>query len=149
VPVDPTIPSGTAYAVKKATNAAGNKTLLNINNIGASNGTSSNPPVPSESSPSHSISNAKTVAEIKALVDNKIQAALDQGSPSSQSASAVAAILGVSKSNLSKSMKLAPAGVKSKGKIHLSKFKKFVSKNSKAASLLAGKFSKSAKKSAK
>jgi uncharacterized protein (TIGR02597 family) len=150
VPVDPTIPSGTAYAVKKASNAAGNKNLLNINNISTSNGTSSNTAVPTGSTASRSISDAKTVAEVKAIVSNKIQAALDQGSPSSQSASDVAAILGVSKSKVSKAMKLAPAGVKSsKGKINLSKFKNFVSKNSKAANLLAGKSTTNAKKSRK
>jgi hypothetical protein len=70
----------------------------------------------------------------------KIQAALAQGSPASISASDVAAILGVSKSNLAKAIKLAPAGVKSpSGKINLSKFSKFISKNSKAAALLTGK----------
>jgi uncharacterized protein (TIGR02597 family) len=147
VPVDPTIPSGTAYAVKKAINAAGNKNLLNINNIGTSKGTSSNTAVPTGSTTSRSLSDAKTVAEVKAIVSNKIQAALDQGSPSSRSASDVATILGVSTSNLSKALKLAPASIKSsKGKINLSKFKNFVSKNFKAANLLAGKSTRSAKK---
>ena len=147
VPVDPTIPSGTAYAVKKASNAAGNKNLLNINNISTSNGTSSNTAVPTGSTTSRSISDAKTVAEVKAIVSNKIQAALDQGSPSSQSASDVAAILGVSKSNLSKAMELAPAGVKSSnGKINIAKLSKFLSKNSKAASMLSGKPKKGSSK---
>ena len=87
-----------------------------------------------------SITDASTAGEVKSIVNSKIQAALLQGSPSSRSASDVAALLGVSKSNLSKAMKLAPAGVKSpKGKIHLSKFSKFISKNSKAAALLTGK----------
>ncbi len=147
VPVDPTIPSGTAYAVKKASNAAGNKNLLNINNISTSNVTSSNTAVPTGSTTSRSISDAKTVAEVKAIVSNKIQAALDQGSPSSQSASDVAAILGVSKSNLSKAMELAPAGVKSSnGKINIAKLSKFLSKNSKAASMLSGKPKKGSSK---
>jgi hypothetical protein len=87
-----------------------------------------------------SITAASTAGEVKSIVNSKIQAALLQGSPSSRSASDVAALLGVSKSNLSKAMKLAPAGVKSpKGKIHLSKFNKFISKNPKAAALLTGK----------
>jgi len=147
VPVDPTIPSGTAYAVRKASNAAGNKNLLNINNISTSNGTSSNTAVPTGSTTSRSLSDAKTIAEVKAIVAIKIQAALDQGSPSSRSVSDVAAILGVSKSKVSKAMKLAPAGVKSsRGKIKLAKFSKFISKNSRAAALLAGKSSKSLKK---
>jgi hypothetical protein len=87
-----------------------------------------------------SITAASTAGEVKSIVNSKIQAALLQGSPSSRSASDVAALLGVSKSNLSKAMKLAPAGVKSpKGKIHLFKFNKFISKNPKAAALLTGK----------
>jgi hypothetical protein len=147
VPVDPTIPSGTAYAVRKASNAAGNKNLLNINNISTSNGTSSNTAVPTGSTTSRSLSDAKTIAEVKAIVAIKIQAALDQGSPSSRSVSDVAAILGVSKSKVSKAMKLAPAGVKSsRGKIKLAKFSKFISKNSRAAALLADKSNKSSKK---
>lgn len=147
MPVNPTIPSGTAYAVKKASNAAGNKTLLNMNNISASSGASLNTPTTSGSTTSKSISDAKTAAEVKAIVANKIQAALDQGSPSSRSASDVATILGVSKSKLSKAMELAPAGVKSgNGKINIVKLSKFLSKNSKAASLLIGKSKESAKK---
>ena len=73
-------------------------------------------------------------------VSSKIQAALAQGSAATRSASDVAAILGISKYKLNKAMKLAPAGVKSgNGKIHLSKFRKFVSKNSKAGALLEDK----------
>ena len=87
-----------------------------------------------------SITDASTAGEVKSIVNSKIQAALLQGSPSSRSASDVAAILGVSKSNLAKAIKLAPAGVKSpSGKINLSKFSKFISKNSKAAALMTGK----------
>jgi hypothetical protein len=59
----------------------------------------------------------------------------------------VAAILGVSKSNLSKAMELAPAGVKSSnGKINIAKLSKFLSKNSKAASMLSGKPKKGSSK---
>jgi hypothetical protein len=148
VPVDPAIASGTAYAVKKASNAVGNKTVLNINNISTSNRTSSNTTVPSGSSTSRSLSDAKTVAEVKAIVSNKIQAALAQGSVNTQSASNVANILGVSKSNLSKALKLAPAGIKSSnGKINISKLGNFITKNSKAASLLTGKSTGKSKKS--
>ena len=148
VPVDPAIASGTAYAVKKASNAVGNKTVLNINNISTSNGTSPNTTVPSGSSTSRSLSDAKTVAEVKAIVSNKIQAALAQGSVNTQSASNVANILGVSKSNLSKALKLAPAGIKSSnGKINISKLGNFITKNSKAASLLTGKSTGKSKKS--
>jgi hypothetical protein len=87
-----------------------------------------------------SLSNASTAGEVRSLLNMKIQAALAQGSPASRSASDVATILGVSKSNLAKAVKLAPVGVKSpSGKINLSKFSKFISKNSKAAALLTGK----------
>jgi hypothetical protein len=45
-------------------------------------------------------------------------------------------------------MELAPAGVKSgNGKINIAKLSKFLSKNSKVASLLIGKSKSSAKKS--
>jgi hypothetical protein len=92
------------------------------------------------SSANTSLSSASTAGEVRSLLNMKIQAALAQGSPASRSASDVAAILGVSKSNLAKAIKLAPAGVKSpSGKINLSKFSKFISKNSKAAALLTGK----------
>ena len=71
---------------------------------------------------------------------SKIQNALAQGSANTRSASDIASILGVSKSNLSKALKLAPAGIKlSNGKISLSKLNKFLSKNSKNTSLLEGK----------
>lgn len=87
-----------------------------------------------------SITDSSTAGEVKSIVNSKIQAALLQGSPSSRSASDVAAILGVSKAKLFKAMKSAPAGVKSgKGKINLSKLNKFISKNSKAAAVLSGK----------
>jgi hypothetical protein len=71
---------------------------------------------------------------------SKIQKALAQGSANTRSASDIASILGVSKSNLSKTLKLAPAGIKSSnGKISLSKLNKFLSKNSKNTTLLEGK----------
>jgi hypothetical protein len=92
------------------------------------------------SSTNTSLSDASTAGAVRSLLNMKIQAALAQGSPASRSASDVATILGVSKSNLAKAVKLAPAGVKSpSGKINLSKFSKFISKNSKAAALLTGK----------
>jgi hypothetical protein len=78
----------------------------------------------------------------------KLQAVLAQGSVTERSTSDVATILGVSKSKLSKAMELAPAGVKSgNGKINIAKLSKFLSKNSKVASLLIGKSKSSAKKS--
>ena len=78
----------------------------------------------------------------------KIQVALAQGSANERSASDIATILGVSKSNLSKALKLAPASVKSSnGKINIAKIGKFLTKNSKAASLLAGKSTGKSKKS--
>lgn len=74
---------------------------------------------------------------------SKIQNALAQGSANTRSAGDIASILGVSKSNLSKALKLAPAGVKSSnGKISLSKLNKFFLKNSKNTALLEGKTSK-------
>ena len=74
---------------------------------------------------------------------SKIQNALAQGSANTRSASDIASILGVSKSNLSKALKLAPAGIKSSnGKINLSKLNKFLLKNSKNTALLEGKTTK-------
>ena len=142
MPVNPTLSSGTPYAVKKASNASGDKALLNMNNITTSSGTSSNTSNAdaSGSNTNNSITAAKTAAEVKALISSKVQSALAEGSPEARSTSDVAAILGVSKSNLSQALKLAPAGIKSSnGKINLSKLRNFFSKNSKAVSLLAGK----------
>jgi hypothetical protein len=89
-------------------------------------------PVNNSVSPSASADNSS--------FSNKIQSALLQSSATSRSAGDVATILGVSKSNLSKALKLAPAGIKSSnGTINISKLSKFLSKNSKAASILSGK----------
>ena len=124
-------------------------TLLNMNNISASNGTSSNTSNADAagSTTSNSITSAKTIDEVKVIISSKIQTALAQGSPVAQSTSDVAALLGVSKSNLSKALKLAPAGIKlSNGKINIAKLRNFFSKNSKAANLLAGKSTTSTKK---
>jgi uncharacterized protein (TIGR02597 family) len=150
VPVDPAIASGTAYAVIKASNAVGNKTVLNINNISTSNGTSSNTSNADAagSNPSSPITSAKTVDEVKVIISSKIQTALAQGSPVAQSTSDVATLLGVSKSKLSKALKLAPAGIKSpNGKINIAKLRNFFSKNSKAVSFLSGKSTGKTKKS--
>ena len=141
-PVNPILASGTAYAVKKASNPNGNKQLLNVNNVSAESGTNSNSSdgTPSHSETSDSILSAQSVEEVKSLVKSKIQRALAQGSATSRSTGDVAAILGVSKSNLSKALKLAPAGIKSSnGKINISKLSQFLSKNSKASSMLSGK----------
>jgi hypothetical protein len=79
---------------------------------------------------------------------SKIQKALAQGSANTRSASDIASILGVSKSNLSKTLKLAPEGIKSSnGKISLSKLNKFLSKKSKNTSLLTGETRKRVKNS--
>jgi predicted XRE-type DNA-binding protein len=100
------------------------------------------------SSTNTSLSNASTVGELRSQLNMKLQAVLAQGSATELSASDVATILGVSKSKLSKAMKLAPASVKSSnGKINLSKLSKFLTKNSKAASLLTGKSKGKSKKS--
>jgi hypothetical protein len=98
---------------------------------------------------SSSINSGSTVAEVREIVRSKIQAALDtQGAANMENIASVATILGVSKSNLSKALKLAPASVKSSnGKINLSKLSNFITKNSKAASLLAGKSTGKSKKS--
>lgn len=99
-----------------------------------------------------SISSTSSSDEVKAIVRSKIQTALAaQDSANERSASDVADLLGVSKSKLSKALKLAPAGVKSSnGKISLSKFSKFILRNSKAANTLSGKLNsgKNGKKSA-
>lgn len=105
----------------------------------------------SVTAPSPSITSGSSVAEVKAVVSSRIQAALAApGAAPKHSLTDTATILGVSKSNLSKALKLAPARVRaSNGKVKLSEFSKFISRNSKAAALLAGKPSKSAKKSKK
>jgi hypothetical protein len=107
------------------------------------NSVSSSPMTPA------SITSGSTVAEVKDTVRSRIQAALaSQGAGSVEDIGSVATILGVSKSNLSKALKFAPAGIKSsKGKINLYKLGKFLSKNSKAASLLTGKSTVKTKKS--
>jgi hypothetical protein len=106
-------------------------------------------PVSSTAPKSPSIQSGSTVADVKDIVRSRIQAALDsQGAGSVEDIGSVATILGVSKSNLSKALKFAPAGIKSsKGKINLSKLGKFLSKNSKAASILTGKSIRKSKKS--
>jgi hypothetical protein len=98
---------------------------------------------------SSSINSGSTVAEVREIVRSKIQAALDtQGAANMENIASVATILGVSKSNLSKALKLAPASVKSSnGKINLSKLSNFITKNSKAANLLRGKTTEKSKKS--
>ena len=101
----------------------------------------------SSSTTSPSIHSGSTVAEVKSLVSSKIQAALAQGSAKERSTSEVVTILGVSKSNLTRALKLAPAGIKaSNGKINIEKLGRFISKNSTAASLLTGKSKKSSAK---
>lgn len=78
-------------------------------------------------------------AEPNSNFSSKIQDALAQGSANKRSLSDVAAILGVSKSNLSKVIKAGGSGIKSSdGKINLVKLQKLVSKNSKVAALLTG-----------
>jgi hypothetical protein len=99
------------------------------------------------SSTNPSLSNASTAGEVRSQLNMKLQAVLAQGSVTERSTSDIAAILGVSKANLSRAMKLAPASLKSgNGKINIAKLSKFLSKNSKAASLLIGKSKSSAKK---
>lgn len=100
------------------------------------------------SSTTTSLSNASTASDVRSVFNMKIQAVLAQGSAMERSVSDVATLLGVSKSNLSKALKLAPASVKSSnGKINIAKLGKFLTKNSKAASLLAGKSTGKSKKS--
>jgi hypothetical protein len=105
-------------------------------------------PVTSTAATSPSINSGSTVADVKDIVRSRIQAALtSQGAGSVEDIGSVATILGVSKSNLSKALNLAPTGVKtSNGKVNLSKFSKFISRNSKAATLLAGKSKAKGKK---
>jgi len=106
------------------------------------NSVSSSPTTPA------SITSGSTVAEVKAIVSSRIQTALAApGAAPKRSLRDTATILGVSKSNLSKALKLAPDGVKaSNGKVNLRKFSKFLSRNSKAATLLAGKSKAKGKK---
>ena len=103
----------------------------------------------SVTAPSPSITSRSSVAEVKAIVSSRIQAALAApGAALKRSLTDTATILGVSKSNLSKALKLAPASVKSSnGKINIAKLGKFITKNSKAASLLTGKSKGKSKKS--
>ena len=111
-------------------------------------GTTTNSVFSSPTTPA-SITSGSTVAEVKDTVRSRIQAALaSQGAGRVEDIGSVATILGVSKSNLSKALKLAPASVKSSnGKINIAKLGKFLTKNSKAASLLAGKSTGKSKKS--
>lgn len=96
-----------------------------------------------------SVPAASTASDVKSF-NGKIQAALAQGSAMERTTSEVAALLGVSKSNLVKALKSAPAGVKSgNGKIHLAKLGKFLSKNANAAAKLTGKPLKKTKKNRK
>jgi endo-1,4-beta-D-glucanase Y len=97
---------------------------------------------------SSSINSGSTVAEVKEIVRSRIQAALaTQGAANMEKIASVATILGVSKSNLSKALKLAPASVRSSnGKINIAKLGEFISKNSKAAELLTGKSKAKGKK---
>jgi len=106
-------------------------------------------PVTSTATTSPSINSGSTVADVKDIVRSRIQAALtSQGAGSVEDIGSVATILGVSKSNLSKALKMAPASVKSSnGKINIAKLGKFITKNSKAASLLTGKSKGKSKKS--
>jgi hypothetical protein len=105
--------------------------------------------ITSSSTTSPSIHSGSTVAEVKSLVSSRIQAALEsQGAANMVNIESTATILGVSKSNLTKALKLAPASVKSSnGKINLSKLSNFITKNSKAANLLRGKTTEKSKKS--
>jgi endo-1,4-beta-D-glucanase Y len=105
-------------------------------------------PVTSTATTSPSINSGSTVADVKDIVRSRIQAALtSQGAGSVEDIGSVATILGVSKSNLSKALKLVPASVKSSnGKINIAKLGKFISKNSKAAELLTGKSKAKGKK---
>jgi hypothetical protein len=105
-------------------------------------------PVSSTATASPSINSGSTIAEVKEIVRSRIQDALAQGSAKERSTSDVASILGVSKSQLSKALKLAPASVKSsKGKINIAKLGKFITKNSKAANFLSGESTGKTKKS--
>jgi transcriptional regulator with XRE-family HTH domain len=91
------------------------------------------------------------VAEVKAIVSARIQAALAQDPVKVKTVSQVAEVLGVSKSTLSKIAKLNPALKTADGKINIAKLEKFLSRNPKAAALLTGKSVKegSTKKSSK
>jgi hypothetical protein len=97
------------------------------------------------------LSSATTVAEVKAIVSARIQAALAQDPVKVKTVSQVAEVLGVSKSTLSKIAKLNPALKTADGKINIAKLEKFLSRNPKAAALLTGKSVKegSTKKSSK
>jgi hypothetical protein len=104
--------------------------------------------VTSTDTTSPSINSRSSVVKVKEIVRSRIQAALEsQSATNMENIGSVANILGVSKSNLSKALKLAPAEVKSSnGKVNLPKFSKFITKNSKAAALLAGKSKAKGKK---
>jgi endo-1,4-beta-D-glucanase Y len=128
--------------------AGGNTPLQEyIEGLKSGIGTTTNSASSSPTTPA-SITSGSTVAEVKAIVSSRIQTALAApGSAPKRSLTDTATILGVSKSNLSKALNLAPTGVKaSNGKVNLSKFSKFISRNSKAATLLAGKSKAKGKK---
>lgn len=104
--------------------------------------------VSSGSTTPNSITSGSTIPDVKAIVSSRIQTALaSPGASPKRSLTDTATILGVPKSNLSKALKLSPVGVKaSNGKVNLPKFSKFISRNSKAAALLAGKSQAKCKK---
>jgi hypothetical protein len=128
--------------------AGGNTPLQEyIEGLKSGIGTTTNSVSSSPTTPA-SITSGSTVAEVKAIVSSRIQTALaaPESAPK-RSLTDTATILGVSKSNLSKALNLAPTGVKtSNRKVNLSKFSKFISRNSKAATLLAGKSKAKGKK---
>jgi hypothetical protein len=120
--------------------------------IGAtSNGTYVPPAVTLDNRKTDIPQTSSTPAEPSLNFSSKIQSALAEGSANKRSLGDVAAILGVSKSNLSQVIKTGGSGIKSSdGKVNLVKLRKLISKNSIVVALLTGdrKLSGATKKSA-
>jgi hypothetical protein len=117
--------------------------------LSSSTPTQSTPSTPAQPLAQRSISSATSREEVKAIVSSKIQEALAKDPAKVKTTSEIAAILGVSKSTLSKLAKLSPGLKAEGGKINMAKLEKLIRNNPKAAALLTGnaKFQGSSQKS--
>jgi hypothetical protein len=95
-------------------------------------------PITTQPADQKPLSSATTREEVKAIVSSKIQQALAQDPVKVKTTSEIAAILGVSKSTLSKIAKLAPGLKAEGGKINIAKLEKLIQNNPQAAALLTG-----------
>jgi len=136
-----TNPSGKNLIVVgyEGTGANGSVAVFEFAPVGVSSSTPSATPAPSTQSPAQKpLSSATTREEVKAIVSSKVQEALAKDPVKVKTTSQIAEILGVSKSTLSKIVKLAPGLKSADGKINIAKLEKLIRNNPKAAALLTG-----------